>query len=520
MAKIKIGIIGTGGFIVKKIIVFLFIFTVFINFINIFTACSKPDTAEKNDISQSQNIGVNEGPDINSGAENVPVLPDVKFDGYEFRILNSTPEAIHWMTVQIHAAEETGDVFNDEIYRRNSIIEEAYGIKIVEISVGGTGAGAGIGEIKNQAQKSIISDSNDYDLVMLPSFGSLELLIQRMFLDFNEIPYIDLSKPWWDQNLIKDITLADKLYIAPGDLSLSHYSTTMNLTFNKDLIRDYALDDPYRLVRENKWTLGKFFEMMKSCSQDLNGDGIYDKEDLYGLSALHFTIIPSVSIGAGMEYISKSINDLPVFAMDNPLFVERFSNVIAGLFESGPILYNPASKNLPHVYIIEVFEKNQALFYIEVLHNAHYFRAIDADVGFLPHPKYDEAQKNYITLVLDATYMAVPITSADLERTGIILEALCAESRKRVIPAYYDKMLKTKLARDEESGEMLDIMFSTRRSDLATIYWSSLIMGPISENIGIKRDYNIASFIEKNKPKIESEISKIADAFINPSSDN
>lgn len=114
--------------------------------------------------------------------------------------------------------------------------------------------------------------------------------------------------------------------------------------------------------------------------------------------------------------------------------------------------------------------------------------------------------------------MAVPVTSGDLERTGIILEALCAESRKRVIPAYYDKMLKTKIARDDESGEMLDIMFSTRSADLGLIYWNSQITSPFSGQIGKQKNLNIASFIEKNKPKIENEISKAVDAFIDMNS--
>jgi hypothetical protein len=74
-------------------------------------------------------------------------------------------------------------------------------------------------------------------------------------------------------------------------------------------------------------------------------------------------------------------------------------------------------------------------------------------------------------------------------------------------------MLKTKIARDDESGEMLDIMFSTRRADLGMIYWENQVTAPLAQQIA-RNDLNIASWIEKNEAKIEKEISKAAASFI------
>jgi hypothetical protein len=42
---------------------------------------------------------------------------------------------------------------------------------------------------------------------------------------------------------------------------------------------------------------------------------------------------------------------------------------------------------------------------------------------------------------------------------------------KTVKPAYYDRTLKGKHARDDESQEMLDIIFSTRNYDVGWIYY-------------------------------------------------
>lgn len=495
----------------KKFIPFLLIL---IFAISLFMSCANEENESgKNDTPNPQDTENNTDNTASTEEEYIPDLPDANYNGYEFRILNSTQDALHWMTVQLLAEEETGDSLNDEIYHRNVMIEDKYGVKLVENAVGGTASGAGIGTVRDQARKSILAGSDEYDLVMISANVSLDLMKSEMFVDFNNIPHIDFSKPWWDQNLIQDITIANKLYIAPGDFSLTHYSTTLALCFNKKLVRDYALEDPYQLVKNNKWTVNKFFEMMKSCSADLNGDGLMDENDLYGLSALHFVVIPSLSTGAGMEFVAKDSNDIPTFVMNSASFIEKIPVIIDGLY-AGQIMFDADARSMEHKTIIDLFADDRALFFVELLHHSHYFREMDVDMGFLPHPKYDESQENYITNVFNTTLMAVPATSADLERTGIILEALSAESRKRVIPAYYDKMLKTKIARDDESGEMLDIMFSTRKADLGVIYWESQLTTPFSAHIGKSNNHNVASFLERNQAKIERDISTAVEAFM------
>ncbi|MBQ9428468.1 MAG: hypothetical protein IJU41_02860, partial [Clostridia bacterium] len=58
----------------------------------------------------------------------------------------------------------------------------------------------------------------------------------------------------------------------------------------------------------------------------------------------------------------------------------------------------------------------------------------------------------------------------DDERTGAIIDAIGFYSQKEIIPAYYDKTLHGQYTRDEDSSEMLDIIFSTRAYDLGYCY--------------------------------------------------
>jgi hypothetical protein len=116
------------------------------------------------------------------------------------------------------------------------------------------------------------------------------------------------------------------------------------------------------------------------------------------------------------------------------------------------------------------------MFLPELLGNAQLLRGMDTDFGIIPYPKWDEYQENYLTTsVAYFSLFCVPVTVRNLEMTGIITEALCVESYKKVIPAFYEVSLKTKLARDDESSEMIDIIRSGLTFDFGKIYVTELL---------------------------------------------
>ena len=65
-----------------------------------------------------------------------PNLPDVRYDGYTYRV-RVKGDATHWSTIGIDAESKTGEPINDATLERNNKIEEKYGIEIVTIE--GTG---------------------------------------------------------------------------------------------------------------------------------------------------------------------------------------------------------------------------------------------------------------------------------------------------------------------------------------------------------------------------------------------
>ena len=83
--------------------------------------------------------------------------------------------------------------------------------------------------------------------------------------------------------------------------------------------------------------------------------------------------------------------------------------------------------------------------------------------------------------------------------------------RDRLQPAYYEVMLTTKLTRDNESAEMLDIIFSSRIYDNGEIYDFGGIGGDLIY-MTMTFDRNIASTYAKKEKMIAKQIEKTVKA--------
>ena len=65
----------------------------------------------------------------------------------------------------------------------------------------------------------------------------------------SSLEYIDLTKPYWDESITRDINVGDVNYFAIGDANLVAIDFTNILLFNKDILNNLSLDTSlYTLV--------------------------------------------------------------------------------------------------------------------------------------------------------------------------------------------------------------------------------------------------------------------------------
>ena len=117
----------------------------------------------------------------------------------------------------------------------------------------------------------------------------------------------------------------------------------------------------------------------------------------------------------------------------------------------------------------------RALFVQELLYQLPGLTNNDFSVGIIPARKFDESQENYYSFVhiAHSSAIAVPITCDRLDMVGRILEDMAYKSDSLVRYAYYDVNMKGRRVQDEESYELLDVIYNNIRMDIGIALQSS-----------------------------------------------
>ena len=443
-----------------------------------------------------------------------PDLPERDFDGYEFRVLTKGVDNVHWKSKDIYTEEQNGEALNDAVFERNSKVGEKYNFIISEkITNNGTW------NLYSDVRKTVLAGEDVYDMAAIGLATDIRnLAADGMLLDLHTIPYLDLTKPWYDQNANAQMSIANKLYATVGDMVVMDDEATLVVLFNKKLAEEFGVGDLYESVRSGKWTLDVLHDAMIKSTADLDGDGQHTEFDQWGVigeSGNTYMYMAS----AGVSMIEKDAKDIPRFKLDNDRIYAAFEKAMS---INGDFDYCMYASNFNSKYTNDVFGEcfdpafsgNRVLFNTAGLVRVTVFRAMDTDFGLLPMPKFDEDQEEYRCAVSVgcANSITVPASATDPERTGIIIEALSAESKYTVAPAFYETTLRGKAIRDDESEETLDIILGNRIFDLAQMYdWGTLVSS--INTLTTNKSHDIASSIASNLPKAETALQTALDAF-------
>ena len=481
----------------------------------VFGACGKNEDP-KNDTAEKSSDEENAEDDRQEAAEEAKLLPDLDenadFDGYVFRFLTRTSTAVDWLDWiprdVVYKEENSGDTINDAVFKRNTYLEDKYNFKLEQLFSENFGS-----DIK----KSVQAGDELYDMIESPMRDAPNFSLTGYFMNLLEMPNFDFEQPWWDQGARGALSFGHKLYYMSGDLLMVNNDTCTGFVFNKELLKDLALDDPYPLVKSGKWTMQSLYDLCKNASADLNGDGqMLYTDDRYGLIGQRDTLI-SFLHGANEYITKKDENDYPYIVFGSERSFAAMEACFKVMYE-GDITHNAhhLEGKVPGIYPVseEMFMSNRVLFMWVRLRIVENLRSMDKDFGILPIPKLDENQDDYYTDVISHTgcLMCVPINASDSHRTSHILEAICAESKYTTMPAYYDITLKTKMARDEDSAEMLEIIFTNRVWDLGEIANYGGFSGDLI-HMSMKNDSNLASLFEKRQGNMQKDIDKAIDKF-------
>ena len=413
------------------------------------------------------------------------------YDGYRFRILDREGS---WGTVDVMAEEMTGEAINDAVLERNNLLAEKLNIVVVEQRDGSP---------YTTMKTSVTAQSDDFDTVTDGLSRLASTVANGIIRDYHDVPEVKMENGWWDQQLIEGMSVANKVFFMTGDISIMDNYGTWCMMFNKGILNDNGLENPYDLVNEGKWTIDKLGEMSLATTVDLNGDGKWTEADQYGFISESYNTY-GLYICFGEKITDKDENDLPVF-------VYSAESAINSIIKSLEVQYsNGCNMGLfPGLSREAQFKAGGGLFYFAGMINITAFRDSETDFGIIPAPKYNEEQEQYYSTYSpeNMTAYAIPVTVADTARAGDILEAMAAFSAYTLTPAYYEKTLMGKSVRDAESEPMIELILNSRNFDLGSIFdWG----GTASAVRGMSDPNTVASTLQK----LEKAANKVMTRFL------
>lgn len=436
-------------------------------------------------------------------------LPDMNFGGENINFLVRGEAASPTnFSHEIYAAAQNGEAINDAVYHRNMVVQTRFNVEITE-----TAANDSVDVVRN----SVLANDDEYDVVMIRPSRAVTLAAEGMLCNLFEVPHLDMSAPWWDQNGVSNLSFNGKLYFVNGDINIMDNNAIWALMFNKNLFDDYKLDYPYESVKAGTWTLDAFIELAQFGAKDLDGNGSMDEFDQYGLITAKENIYPLI-VASDKQITSREGNEITIDP-DIEGIHSALDKILALTSDQSVSLYaerysNKGYKNVHSEVMRASFKDGRGLMYISGILSSTYLRDMSDEFGIIPLPKASETQKEYKTWMnlTNSSMFTIPASNDDLEMTGIICEAMAAESMYTLTPAYIDTTLSGKVARDEDSVAMLEIILGSVSFDFANIFNLGKVNSVFVKG-GMTGDNTFASDYAAIETVIKEEFAKIAETY-------
>lgn len=457
--------------------------------------------AEK-DVSAAESDDITIAGDTTEAAETEKTLQTEDLSGFEICILNYDTSWFSWANTSMNAEELNGEVLNDALFNRTLKTEQRFNA-VVKFEL--------VKDTQDVFGRAVLAGDDIYDMVMLFD-ASIATVLTKGYLGFwDDFDNIDLDDKQWDADAAKLYNFNGRQVAVSGDFSLYNYSTRHCYAFNKDMLAGLNLNyDLYYLVADGKWTLDKLYEIAGMAVSDVDGDGSYTKADTFGISGSVTRHYSALLAGSKVRYVDKNEEGNLYFTVPGNDYALSVIQKIVELNVDNQVFFNGVKdigNNDP-----ALFRNSHTLFTAAYINEVSALRDMDSDIGILPAPKFTEEQDNYYSLIEGGALAVIPKSlSADrYENAGMLLNALAYYSRQDVIPAYIEVILKSKVSRDEESAEMIELIFNTSVNDLGTGVWSSIMKNNYTSKIFLPRSTDVSSVTAT----IEPQAAKAIDEFV------
>ncbi len=385
----------------------------------------------------------------------------------------------------VDAEHSEKDYLSYAVYNRNQQIENDYNCKIKQIPSEGS-------QIDHLL--ACYTSGDGYDLTVITARPAAQAATYGLLRNLKNSTYLDLSNPSFDQNSVKELSVANKLYFLSGDMNISTMDvlplTVVNMEFYENIadvvVEEFGYDTSYQnlynVVQSGKWTMDTMMHIAELATWDMDySDGTLsaiDKGDYIG----YYQYLNSsiwYYYGSGGRITQKNARNLPEFAVQswqneeiyNYLF-DRFNRNYGGYW-----VPQGGSDTINQNFLTgQVLFTDMSLFNVrtEIYYNANF------EYGILPLPVLEEGMDYQSVVYFNnwAHLWAIPTLTNNNEYAERMMEIMATYSSQpgSTMEAYYSRTICLQAAKDNGSREVMDLIKDSTVYDIALLYpeWGNI----------------------------------------------
>lgn len=365
--------------------------------------------------------------------------------------------------------EFSGNVLDDALFHRQRDIVEIFGIKWENYS-----PAAVENSVNHPIVDAVIQDklanAGAYDA----GYGTPIAVLNPLFTedclnDISTVSGIDFEREWWPEGYRESNNIEGRMYYVGGPIVTSYYTDASSVFFNKNITEAYEVEDIYALVKNNKWTFDKMFEIAETIPENTDGSGIYRYAKPDGVAVI---------VANGLTITKFNENNAPYVPDKYPNEIAELSAKFAPVFSNDALTVNTKGILTGNYEVFEekygyadsgeMFADGKVLFCFTTTGEAAAMRDKSVDFGILPMPLGSDSQESYRTYgdTWSMFNVFIPTSAKDKDFSGVILEAMAALSSRYVKEAYYDVILRSDGGYDYETQDIIDTIFDSKVYDM------------------------------------------------------
>lgn len=358
----------------------------------------------------------------------------------------------------------TASNFDNAVADRTAKLEKALNCKITVKKV------ADPDKQQSAAFNAIMSGEKFADIVEATLHKVSAFMTSEMLVDMNTIKTLDLDRDYW-KSAISDINnIKGKRFFALNAANVPVAASNVVL-FNKRLAKELGFtgaNDPYALVKSNKWTISQMAQMMKTGTIDNDGKPGMSDNDQWGLIQLDLGTcgMTSYMLASGAQMLLNNKGTI-TYNMKAAKTIDTLNKAYEFFVKNktcSPV--NGATD------VLKMFKGGKVLFYSGPLGYIASMDDMDDDFGLLPFPRGD-SEKSYSTYMdWNVGVFMIP-KYAQTDKAGAVLEALAYLSADTT--GIYKQEMGDRYLRDDESIEMLSIIESHQKADMIQMLGSGAV---------------------------------------------